>query len=70
MVDNTITANTIVNDAVKAHPQTLYVFKAAGIDTCCGGSLAIGEASRRHGIDANELLKSIELAVASCACTL
>jgi iron-sulfur cluster repair protein YtfE (RIC family) len=69
MSEVTITKDTIVNDAVKEHPHTLYIFKAAGIDTCCGGALAIGEAARRHGIDASELLKSIELATASCACT-
>ena len=69
MSEATITKDTIVNDAVKEHPHTLHVFKAAGIDTCCGGALPIGEAARRHGIDVNELLKSIDLAVASCACT-
>ena len=70
MSDATITTDTIVNDAVKVHPQTLFVFQGAGIDTCCGGALPIGEAAKRHGVDANDLLKSIELAVASCACTL
>ena len=69
MSEATITKDTIVNDAVKEHPHTLHVFKAAGIDTCCGGALPIGEAARRHGIDVNELLKSIDLAVVSCACT-
>jgi regulator of cell morphogenesis and NO signaling len=69
MSEATITKDTIINDAVKDHPHTVYVFKAAGIDTCCGGALPIGEAARRHGIDVNELMKSIELSVASCACT-
>jgi iron-sulfur cluster repair protein YtfE (RIC family) len=65
-----ITADTIVNDAVKDYPQVLYVFQAVGIDTCCGGALAIGEASRRHGIDEAGLLQSIETAIATCACKL
>jgi regulator of cell morphogenesis and NO signaling len=66
----TITADTVVNEAVKEYPQTLYVFQEAGIDTCCGGALPIAEAARRHNIDVAELLKSIELATASCSCTL
>jgi iron-sulfur cluster repair protein YtfE (RIC family) len=70
MSEASISAETIINDAVTQYPQTLPVFQAAGIDTCCGGSLPIAEASRRHGIDADELLKSIELAIAGSACTL
>ena len=69
MSDATITVNTIVNDAVKQYPQTLHVFKSVGIDACCGGALPIGEAARRHQVDVDALLKSIELATASCACT-
>lgn len=51
MSETTVTADTIVNEAVKQFPQTLYIFKIAGIDTCCGGALPIGEAAKRHGQD-------------------
>jgi iron-sulfur cluster repair protein YtfE (RIC family) len=56
MTDAVITAETTVNEAVLRVPASLAVFSACGIDTCCGGSLAIGEAARRHGLDANALL--------------
>jgi iron-sulfur cluster repair protein YtfE (RIC family) len=57
MTEAVITAETTVNEAVLRAPASLAVFSACGIDTCCGGSLAIGEAARRHGLDANALLE-------------
>lgn len=68
MSEAPVTADTLVNDAVKQYPQTLHIFNVAGIDTCCGGALPIGEAAKRHGKDVDVLLKSIEIATARCAC--
>jgi iron-sulfur cluster repair protein YtfE (RIC family) len=59
MSEAAITAETTVNEAVLRVPASLAVFSACGIDACCGGSLAIGEAARRHGLDANALLERL-----------
>ena len=57
-----ITLNTTVNDAILARPVLLAVFEKYGIDSCCGGGLAIGEAARRHKVDPDELLEAISSA--------
>ena len=51
-----ITGETTVNEAVRRFPATLTVFGSLGIDSCCGGTLPIAEAGRRHGADVPRLL--------------
>lgn len=48
-----------VNDVIARFPGTLPVFDAFGIDSCCGGSLAVEEVVRRHGIDHLALLTAL-----------
>ena len=55
-IDPTLT----VNDVVARDPETLGIFKAFGIDACCGGAKTVEEAARRHGIDRNALLAALE----------
>jgi iron-sulfur cluster repair protein YtfE (RIC family) len=57
-----ITATMTVNDAIRAAPATVAVFNEAGIDSCCGGALTIGEAARRHGLDVEALLEKLRRA--------
>lgn len=49
-----------VNDTIRRFPETVAVFKAFGIDSCCGGGKTIAEAATRHGIDAAMLLGILE----------
>jgi iron-sulfur cluster repair protein YtfE (RIC family) len=51
-----------VNAIVAAHPATLAVFTAWGIDTCCGGEHAVQEVVRRHGLDGTALCAALSAA--------
>jgi regulator of cell morphogenesis and NO signaling len=44
-----ITASTLVADIAAHHPRSIEVFERHGIDFCCGGRRALGEACREHG---------------------
>ena len=44
-----ITAHTLVADIAAHHPRSIEVFERHGIDFCCGGRRALGEACREHG---------------------
>jgi regulator of cell morphogenesis and NO signaling len=57
-----ISARMSVNQTVSLYPATITIFAHAGIDTCCGGSLPIEEAAKRHGIELRALLSSLETA--------
>lgn len=56
---NKVTAEMTVNEAVQVCPEAIGVFKAAGIDTCCGGGLPIAEAAARHYASAAALVADI-----------
>ncbi len=51
-----IDAQMTVNEVLRLYPATLSVFNEYGIDTCCGGALPIGEAAKRHGLNAEKLV--------------
>jgi regulator of cell morphogenesis and NO signaling len=57
-----ITPELQVNEITRLFPGTLRVFHAAGIDSCCGGALPVGEAARRHGLDPALLLGELQRA--------
>lgn len=48
-----------VNETIQRFPQTVAVFDAHGIDSCCGGALPVAEAAARHSIPLPELLKAL-----------
>ena len=52
-----------VNEIVARYPETLPVFSAWGIDTCCGGQHAVDEVVRRHGLDGQRLCDALALAI-------
>jgi len=62
MTTATITCDMQVNQIIRLFPGTLPVFHAAGIDSCCGGALEVGEAARRHGFEAEWLLEELRRA--------
>jgi regulator of cell morphogenesis and NO signaling len=63
----TIRPEMQVNEITRLFPSTLPVFHAAGIDSCCGGALPMGEAASRHDIDVEWLLAELRRAVEETA---
>lgn len=57
-IDRTMTLNQIV----QARPEALPVLNGLGLDTCCGGSVALEEAARRHSLDLDEVLGALGVA--------
>lgn len=49
-----------VNEVTRDNPETLRVFQRHGLDCCCGGHRPVGEAARRHGVDAEALVKDLK----------
>ena len=49
-----------VNEIVARHPEALPILHALGIDACCGGSLVLAEACRRHGLNPLEVAAALE----------
>lgn len=62
-----IDGETTINDAIRLHPETVAVFDRFGLDSCCGGSLAIRVAAERHGLDPAEVLAALGTAVAGAS---
>jgi len=59
----TITRNMIINDVIKKHPETIKVFNDYKVDSCCGGGAPIETTAKRDGIDAETLMKALNVAV-------
>jgi regulator of cell morphogenesis and NO signaling len=60
----TIDPNWSINELLRRHPETVGVFNAFGIDSCCGGGAALFEAAYRDGADPEALLHELRRAVA------
>ena len=54
-----------INEIIRRHPDTVGIFKRVGIDACCGGTLPLGEVTRRHGLDTEALLEELRSAAAA-----
>lgn len=48
-----------VNDVLRMAPASAAVFNRFGVDTCCGGGLAIEDAAREAGVSLEELLAAL-----------
>ncbi|HVT37990.1 MAG TPA: hypothetical protein VHE78_03020 [Gemmatimonadaceae bacterium] len=48
-----------IDTLLERHPALFPVLSAYGIDTCCGGPLAIREVSARHKIELATLLDAL-----------
>lgn len=57
-----IDAQMTVNEVLRLYPATLSVFNEYGIDTCCGGGIALSVAAERDGIDLAVLLSRLQQA--------
>ena len=51
--------DTTVGEVVAEDYRTAFVFKAHGIDYCCGGKRSIGKACTSNGVDVDALEKEI-----------
>lgn len=60
-----IAPDAFVDETLRRHPETMSVFNAFGIDTCCGSAAAIEDAARRDGADADALLAALRDVVAA-----
>jgi len=58
------TLEMTVNEVIRRIPASVALFSRYGIDACCGGSLTVEEAARRHGVDPDELLDQVRKAAA------
>ena len=59
----TIDPTWTVNKVVALYPATVAVFNRFGVDSCCGGGVALGEAAARDGVSLDALLHSLRDAV-------
>lgn len=60
----TVTITKTVRDYAIQTPQTIPVFEKLGIDYCCGGNRPLGEACAATNLNVDEVLKSLETALA------
>lgn len=55
----TIDPTWTVNKVVALYPATVSVFNRFGVDSCCGGAVAITEAATRDGVNLDALLREL-----------
>ncbi len=60
----TLTATKTVRDYAIETPQTIPVFEKLGIDYCCGGNRPLEEACASANVNLEQVLKSLETALA------
>jgi regulator of cell morphogenesis and NO signaling len=58
-----ITPETTVGETVRMNFTTALIFDARKIDFCCGGEVTIREACEKAGVDSEELISTLELAL-------
>lgn len=61
----TVDGGATVNDVTRRYPSTLPIFRALGIDSCCGGALSLAEAAKKAGIGLDVLHATLTTAVAA-----
>lgn len=58
-----VTRDMIINDVIKCYPETIAVFNAHRVDSCCGGGVSIETTARRDGVDVEALLLALNSAI-------
>ena len=48
-----------VNELLRRHPAAASVLTAYGIDSCCGGGMALSDAADAEGVDLPALLAAL-----------
>ncbi|RSK27929.1 iron-sulfur cluster repair di-iron protein [Bacillus sp. HMF5848] len=61
----TFTEQSRVGDIVTIFPKASDIFKANRIDFCCGGNKPISEACEERGVDASEILNTLNTLIAA-----
>jgi len=61
----TLTTTKTVREYAIETPQTIPVFEKLGIDYCCGGNRPLDEACAAANVDLEEVLQSLEVAIAA-----
>lgn len=56
---STVSSETTVGQLVAERPARAKIFEALGIDYCCGGKIALGDACAQKGLDANTVVTMI-----------
>ena len=54
-----ITTRTSINRILELAPDAIEVLDELGIDSCCGGSLALSEAAQEANVEAELVLSRI-----------
>lgn len=62
--DGGAVATATVEQVMAAHPATLPVFNAFGVDTCCGAHRTVHEAAVEDGADEVALTRALQQAMA------
>jgi iron-sulfur cluster repair protein YtfE (RIC family) len=55
----------IINDVIKAHPETIAVFNRFNVDSCCGGGDSIAATAGRDGVNVEALLQALNEAISA-----
>lgn len=60
---NKITGDMVINDVIGRYPQTIAVFNAYRVDSCCGGGRSIEATASADGVDVAALVVALNAAV-------
>lgn len=60
---HTVTRDMVINDVIKRHPETIAVFNAHRVDSCCGGGASIEQTATRDGVNVDSLLRALNSAI-------
>lgn len=58
-------ASLLVRDLVERFPETMTVLSPLGLDLCCGGGHALGDALDLHGLDRAAVLAQVSEVIAA-----
>jgi regulator of cell morphogenesis and NO signaling len=61
--DPRIDESCTVNEVLLRHPESMKVFNAFGIDSCCGGAATLRDAARDSGLLPETLVFALESVV-------
>lgn len=59
LTTDSLDADMTVNQVIDRFPNTLGVFNAHGIHSCCGGSVPLAAAAERDGVELDQLLAAL-----------
>jgi len=60
-------ADETVDALMAAHTETMAVFNAFGVDTCCGAHRSVRDAASEDGADEIKLIAALRLAISGAS---